>query len=290
MAYVEKKTINGRVYYYLTETKRVGSKFKKTRKYIGTTPPKGTMVKAKPGLRTHLVKKEIMIIDSIRKSYSKSHKLDKTMWKTEKMRLVSFVYNTNAIEGNMLTLEETAEILEGGPTIHTKEERDVKEVENMKECIDFLFDYEKAELTEELVLKLHYIEQKGIMPDAGKYRNVNVRVGNYLCPHSADVPQLMSEFLYWYEQVKDKLHPFELASLVHLKFVRIHPFRDGNGRMARLLMNFVLFKAGYPLLNIFNDKKTLYYLVLQKYDFDRKERSFIRYLLEVFVGQYKDFL
>lgn len=290
MAYVEKKKINCRIYYYLTETKRVDGKFKKTRKYIGTKPPEGTGTQKTPLLvRTHLTKKEISIIDVIRKKYSKTHTFDKTMWKTEKMRLVSFIYNTNAIEGNTLTLEETAEILDGSPTIHKKEERDVKEVENMKECIDFLFDY-AGEMTEELILKLHYIEQKGILPDAGKYRNVNVRVGNYLCPHSADVPQLMSEFLYWYEQVKDKLHPFELASLVHLKFVRIHPFRDGNGRMARLLMNFVLLKSNSPLLNIFNDKKTLYYLVLQKYDFDKKERSFVRYLLEVFVGQYKEYV
>jgi len=289
MAYLEKKKIHGRIYYYLTETKRVDGKFKKTRKYIGANPPKAVVQKKSFVVSPHLTKKEISIINSIRKSYSKNYTLDKSMWKTEKMRLVSFVYNTNAIEGNMLTLEETAEILDGSLTIHKKQERDVKEVENMKECIDFLFDYTE-ELTEELILKLHYIEQKGIMSDAGKYRNVNVRVGNYVCPSWGEIPQLMSEFLDWYVQVKDKLYPFELASLVHLKFVRIHPFRDGNGRMARLLMNLVLLKAGYPLLNIFNDKKTLYYLVLQKYDFDRKERSFVRYLLEVFVGQYKEFL
>ena len=128
------------------------------------------------------------------------------------------------------------------------------------------------------------------MNDAGKYRNVNVRVGNYVCPNFADVPVLMQQFISWHNQAKSQLHPFELASLVHLKFVRIHPFRDGNGRMARLLMNFVLFKANYPLLNIFNDQKTIYYLMLQKFDYDKKYRPFIRYLFEVFVGQYKGYL
>lgn len=297
MAYIEKKKINGNFYYYRTTTERVNGKFKKTRKYIGTKKPEPnaeTKLKSKAkskirSVRAHMTKKEISVINRIRESYSKTHKFNKSLWETEKMRFVSFVYNTNAIEGNTLTLEETAEILEGQLMEHKKEERDVKEVENMKECIDFLFDY-NGEFTEDFILKLHYIEQKGIMSDAGKYRNVDVRVGNYLCPHHSEIQKLMSEFIYWYSEAKSKLHPFELASLVHLKSVRIHPFRDGNGRMARLLMNFVLLKANCPLLNIFNDKKTLYYLVLQKYDFDRKERSFVRYLVEVFVGQYKEYV
>jgi len=317
VAYIEKKIINGTAYYYLTETRRVGSKFKKTRKYLGKTIPKKFATqkkKQKKVIRTLLTKKELQGLEKIRKNYLKQHRIDKTLLEDEKERIVSFIYNTNAIEGNTLTLEETKSILTGKKITLTEEqsdahsvrsrkvslpadfaiklerkERDVKEVENMRECIDFLFDY-KEELTEEMILKLHYIEQKNIMSDAGKFRTVNVRVGNYLCPSWPEVPKLMSEFLTWYENAKKVLPPFELAALVHLKFVRIHPFSDGNGRMARLLMNFILLKSKIPLLNIFNDEKILYYLVLQKYDYDKKERPFVKYLFEVFVGQYKNYL
>jgi Fic family protein len=74
---------------------------------------------------------------------------------------------------------------------------------------------------------------------------------------------------------------------VHLKFVRIHPFTDGNGRMARLLMNLVLLKKGYPLLNIFNDEKLLYYLVLKKVDITRRPKSFAEYLFGTYARQYE---
>ena len=234
-----------------------------------------------------MIKKEIAFLEKIKKKHSKKHRIDETLWITDEKRIIDFIYNTNAIEGNMLTLEETINILEGKVVKGTKQ--DVKEVINMKKCIDFLFDY-NGDLTQEMILKLHYIEQVGIMPDAGKYRVVNVRVGNYICPVWSDVPRLMSEFIEWYNVAKENLHPFELACLVHLKFVKIHPFRDGNGRMTRLLMNFVLMKAKYPLLNIFNDKKIIYYLALQRYDMDKKERPFIRYLYEVYGRQYIEYL
>ena len=288
VAYIEKKTIKGKIYYYLTETKRVGDKFKKTRKYLGTKIPKDLEhLKRKRKVRAKLTKKEIVTLDHLKKNYLKKHPVDKTLWDTEKNRLIEFIYNTDAIEGNTLTYEETKNVLEGKKIKGKK--RDVKEAKNMKKCIDFLFAY-KGDINEKMILKLHHIEMKGVMPDSGKYRNVNVRVGNYICPDWKQIPKLMAEFVEWYAHAKENLHPFELASLVHLKFVKIHPFRDGNGRMTRLLMNFVLFRAKYPLLNIFNDKKTIYYLVLQRYDMEKKEKPFIKYLFEVFGRQYLEYL
>ncbi|MBI4406439.1 Fic family protein, partial [Candidatus Micrarchaeota archaeon] len=93
-----------------------------------------------------------------------------------------------------------------------------------------------------------------------------------------------------YGQANQALHPFELASLAHLKFVRVHPFRDGNGRIARLLMNFVLLKNGYPLLNIFNSEKMLYYLILQEVDAKKRHGPFVKYLYNVFGKQYKEYI
>lgn len=287
MAYIEKKKISGKTYYYLTTTERKGGRFKKTRKYLGTKPD-AKYLKQPKKIIPKLTRNEILAIETIRKHYSAKHPLDKSLWDEEKERLVSFVYNTNAIEGNSLTLEETIKVLAGDKEIPKKKGRDAREVTNMKKCVDFLFDY-NGEISDDMILRLHKIEQEGIMQDAGKYRNVNVRVGRYICPDWKEVPKLMEEFVKWYHDAKSNLHPFELSCLAHLKFVRVHPFRDGNGRMARLLANFILLKNGIPLLNIFNDEKMLYYFMLQKYDAQRKERPFVRYLVEVFANQYKEY-
>ncbi len=291
MAYVEKKILKGKEYYYLTEIRRIGDKLKKTRKYLGTTIPKDLahLKKKTKKIAKRLASKEAELINRIKNNYTAKFSIDKSLWKTERYRFVDFIYNTNAIEGNTLTHDETDDVLYGKGKIPKRKERDAKEAENMKECIDFLFDY-KGELDQDMILNLHAVQHKGTLAEAGKFRGVNVRVGRYICPQWNDVPELVSKFLAWYKEAKKALHPFELAVLAHLKFVRIHPFRDGNGRMSRLLMNFILLKNEYPLLNIFNDNKMPYYLILQKYDFDRKERPYLRYFFEVFVGQYREYL
>lgn len=287
MAYVEKKVISGKTYYYLTETKRVGKgKWKKSRRYLGTSPDaKGGGAKMP---KSALSKQECRAIEMIKTGYSKKYKISKALWKIERERIVSFIFNTNAIEGNPLTYEETDSVLRG-KTPPTARKKDVQEAKNMKECVDFIFDY-KGDIDEAMVLKLHLIEMGGILPDAGRYRLVNVRVGNYLPPVFGEVPEKMAKFFRWYAKAKSAIHPFELATLVHLKFVKIHPFRDGNGRISRLLMNFVLLKNGYPLLNIFDSEKMLYYLVLKKVDFVKKDKPFIDYLFQVYASQYKEFI
>lgn len=284
--YIEKKKISGNTYFYLTENKRIAGKWKKTRKYLGVHTPTGfekPRIQPKPTLS----KKELKLVERIELNYSKKHKIGTNLWKEERERLVSFIFNTNAIEGSSLSLEDTDSALLGKNVKADK--KDILAAKNMKKCIDFLFR-ERGDINEKLVLKLHKIEMNGIMYDAGQYRNVDVRVGQYICPRHEDVPKLMKRFFEWYNTVKNIIHQFELAALVHLKFVRIHPFRDGNGRMARLLMNFVLLKHGYPLLNIFNAEKLLYYLVLRSVDAKKRSKPFIRYLYDVYVSQYKEYL
>jgi len=287
MAYIEKKVISGKTYYYLTETKRVGKgKWKKTRRYLGTSP--GANKGAKKAPKSFLSRQECRVIELIKAGYAKKFKISKALWKIERERLVSFIFNTNAIEGNTLTYEETDSVLRG-KTPPQARKKDVQEAKNMKECVDFIFDY-KGDIDEEMILKLHLIEMKGVLPDAGRYRSVNVRVGNYLPPVFGEVPLKMAKFFRWHAKAKDMLNPFELSALVHLKFVKIHPFRDGNGRVSRLLMNFVLLKNGYPLLNIFDSEKMLYYLVLKKVDYVKRDNPFIEYLFQVYASQYKEFV
>ncbi len=287
MAYIEKKVINGKIYYYLTESKRVGpNKWKKSRRYLGTTP--SVRGAKRPRIKSSLRKQQVQVIETIKSAYSRKYEVNQSLWKTERERIVSFIFNTNAIEGNTLTYDETDSVLKGKVPPKARK-RDVKEAKNMKKCIDFLFEYDD-EIDEAMVLKMHSIEMSGVLPEAGNYRDVNVRVGNYFPPVFQEVPQKMAEFFDWYQGAKNVQHPFELAALAHLKFVKIHPFRDGNGRISRLLMNFILLKNGYPLLNIFDAEKILYYMVLKKVDYTKREKPFVEYLFQVYASQYKEFL
>jgi Fic family protein len=284
--YIERKAIKGRAYYYLTENRYVDGKWKKIRKYLGVATPSGFEKPRREKPKQILKNKEIRIIELIRKNYCKNHHLDSRLWKEERERFVSFIFNTNAIEGNPSTYEDTDTVLRGGKIKAKK--KDVREIKNMKKCIDFLFGY-PGSVDESLVLKLHKMQMNGVLEGAGRYRDVDVRVGRYICPPHGEVPTLMRRFFTWFKESENGRHPFELAVLAHLKFVRIHPFRDGNGRMARLLMNLVLLKRGYPLLDIFNDEKLLYYLVLRKVDATKRPKSFVEYLLSAYARQYEEY-
>lgn len=281
--YIEKKRISGKTYYYLTETKRVEDKWKKTRRYLGVHTPAGFEKPRREKPKSALSKDEIRMVEHIRKEYLKGHRIGRNIWKEERELFVSFIYNTNAIEGNSLSMEDTDSILLGKRV--KAPERDKREVLNMKRCVDTVLEH-RGELDEKLLLRLHGMEMEGILREAGEYRKVNVRVGNYLCPPWEDIPKLMERFFSWYREAKNTMHPLELAALAHLKLVRIHPFRDGNGRIARLVMNFILLRDGYPLLNIFNDEKMLYYLVLREVDAKKRSKPFVRYLHNVYVKQY----
>ncbi len=294
MSYIEKKKIGGKEYFYLSKTVRVSKgKWKKIRKYIGTDlanlAEAEKEIELVQPIKRLLTFKQIKVIELLKTNYLKKHKIGKILWKTEKEQIISFIYNTNAIEGVPISYEDTKNIIEGKEPKTKCAKRDIKEVKNMKECIDFLFDY-KGEFNQELLLKLHEIEMNCVHPEAGKIRTKQNIVGNYLPPKPEEVPVELEIFFSWFKQAEKILHPFELAGLGHLKIVRIHPFMDGNGRISRLLMNHLLFKNNYPLLNIYNSEKMLYYLVLKEVDAKKKEKPFIKYLYQVYINQYKKYL
>ena len=183
---------------------------------------------------------------------------------------VEWTYNSNAIEGNTLTLQETKVILEIGVTIGGKTLREHLEVTNHKEAIDFVekIAEKKTIVTEEDILNLHRIILKEIdSKNAGKYRNIQVRISgsNYLPPEAVEVPVKMKELVRAIEvqELKGE-HPIEIASHTHFNLVHIHPFVDGNGRTARLLMNLILIKFGYPPAVIQNKDRMEYYKFLEK--------------------------
>ncbi|MFH1224436.1 MAG: Fic family protein [Candidatus Diapherotrites archaeon] len=292
MAYIERKKVAGKEYFYLSRNIRVSKgKWKKISKYVGKdlsnlgTAEKGLEL-AQPVKRL-MTPKQVKVIELLREGYLKRHKIGKGMWKSGKERLIGFIYDTNAIEGCPVSYEDTGNIIDGKKPKTKYAKRSIREVKNMKACIDFLFDY-KGEFGKELLLKLHALEMKGVHPEAGKIRERQNIVGNYLPPKPEEVPAELARLFSWFGQAEGMLHTFELAALVHLRIARIHPFMDGNGRVSRLLMNYILMKNNYPLLNIYNSEKMLYYLTLREVDAKKKERPFVRYLYQAYISQYKD--
>ncbi|MGA3191402.1 MAG: Fic family protein [Candidatus Bathyarchaeia archaeon] len=172
----------------------------------------------------------------------------KKLW--EQMQ-IEFAYNSNAIEGNTLSLRETQLVIQEGITIRGKSLREHLEARNHPDAIDYVekLARKKTAIRQDDVLRVHVLLMRGINDEnAGKYRSGQVRVaGATFMPLSAEkIPSLISELLQTLNQNPDELRPIELAAFFHHRFVYIHPFLDGNGRTARLLMNVVLLRTGYP--------------------------------------------
>ncbi len=109
-------------------------------------------------------------------------------------------------------------------------------------------------------------------------------------PFPAEIYPLLSEFFKWYNKNKDKRHPVELAALVHIKFVTIHLFTDGNGRLSRLMMNFVLHQYEFPLLNIHYVNRTGYYNALERAQMKKEDNLFVQWLFRRYVKEYGRYL
>ena len=164
---------------------------------------------------------------------------------------VGLTYTSNALEGNSLTESETKVVIEDGLTIGGKPLKDVYEATGHAKAYDFLYKLTKDEpVTEDNILKIHRLFYGQIDRDnAGTWRKARVFISGSrrVLPAPDKVPALMAEFVRWMSANEGRLHPVEFAALVHQKFVYIHPFVDGNGRVARLLMNLVLLRAGWTL-------------------------------------------
>ena len=164
---------------------------------------------------------------------------------------VELTYTSNAIEGNTLTRRETAIVIEKGLTVGGKSLKEHLEAANHSHALDYiqsLIGQKHHDLSSKDILDIHAIILKGIDDDnAGHYRMVPVRISgsSVIMPNPRKVPDLMDEFQNWLMN-QDGLHPVSFAGEAHYRLVTIHPFVDGNGRTARLLMNLILMMEGYP--------------------------------------------
>ena len=164
---------------------------------------------------------------------------------------IGMAYSSNALEGNSLTETETKIVIEDGITIGGKPVRDYLEALGHSEAYDLLFRLAKnQEITEANVKELHRLFYYRIdAKQAGKYRKLRVIITgtDFIPPAPERIPDLMGSFIAGIPETKMKHHPVEFAAIIHEELVTIHPFIDGNGRVARLIMNLALLQAGYPL-------------------------------------------
>ena len=274
MTYTEIQERNGKKYYYRVKSVKKNGKVNKIRKYLGVNLDKKRIEKLEKeadeilneSLNELLNKKESGRLAKIKEDYKKLSR--KTFENRYEAFLAQFTYDTNAIEGNTLSLKETSFILFEKRTPEGKSLREINEVLNHKEAFDFILNY-KGDITKNFICEIQRIVvkntlRKDLENQIGKYRDLQVfiRGANFVPLKAEDAKKEMSNLLRWYNRNKEKLHPLILSAYFHAAFENIHPFVDGNGRTGRLLINFILHKNNFPMVNIPNKNKLEYYKFL----------------------------
>lgn len=301
MVYHEARKVNGKILNYIVYNMRKGKRWVKKSRYIGwgkmsaeeTESEKSkfeTELKAEKAL--FLDKEKILEIDNLSQIYrEKLNKLSREEFENfEKSFFTELTYNSNAIEGNTLSLQETSLIINENIAPKGKSMREIYEAKNHKEAIEFLKGY-SGDIDELLILKLHSIILKDISENfAGRYRENPVRVAgsDFKFPAPEKVPQMIKNLIYWHGENKRKMHAFELAVVFSAKLVSIHPFVDGNGRISRLLMNFILKKNGYPWINVYNKQREEYLKSVRKAN-DENYIPILEFMAETLRENMKDF-
>ena len=302
MVYHEIREVNGKKQNYLIYNKRENDKWVKQSKFIGTGDiSKEEVRKEKKKFELELIlnkkyknlsKEQVEEIEKLRQAYfEKIDKLSKEEFERfEHSFFTELTYNSNAIEGSSLSLEDTALVIDEHLAPKGKSVKEIHEAENHVKAAEFMNSY-KGELNEEFMLKLHSIILKDISERfAGRYRESEVRIFGSAVkfPRSEVVPQLVKGLIYWYNKYKKEYHPFEMAVIFSMKFVSIHPFIDGNGRMSRLLMNFILKKNKYPWINVYMKQREDYLNAVRKSN-DDNYSVVIEFMIETLRENLKDF-
>ena len=292
--YVEKRKTGKNVKYYLVHSYRKKDSVEKIRKYLGQNLTKEELESEKQDARKQIailleeLNTEVFLFSLTKKQLERLNKynihivhFDKKDWQvfTE-----DFIYNTNAIEGSTVQRDEVPEILHK-KKIRGSEEFETKGVAN---AVDYI-RMTKEDFSIALLKKLHFLCFEGSKHFAGKFRDVEVviRDGRGNIVHQgialAQLHLALQDLVDWYKKNKNKFKPLTLAAIMHNQFEYIHPFQDGNGRVGRLLLNFILLKHKYPPINITLEDRWKYYQTLQEYQINHN----LRPTMEFLVSQYK---
>lgn len=294
MVEIKKIKKGNKEYFYIVHSYREGKTVRKKQFYLGESIPADIEKKKKEFMREFYKMKFLKDIDSIKSNFNSEYGSmpNSAKEKSKDIFAIKFTYNTQRIEGSTLTLKETANLLEKGITPSSKPIRDVKEAEAHQKVFFEMLNYEK-DLNLQIVLKWHLDLMKETKEDiAGKTRSHDVAIARskFIPPMHLEVDTLLKSFFDWYNNERKNLHPVELAAFVHLKFVTIHPFSDGNGRISRLMMNFVLKKNKFPFLDIPYTKRDSYYNALERSQMNKDDNIFVQWFFRRYLGEFKRYL
>ena len=305
MVFISKKQINGKIRYYLEKSIRLpGGKIKKFSAYL-----KNYKKGKRPDI-TSFNKLHNSIINSISILYKKSSIFDETtIKKLERIKLeyaeikknlnrkqlqdiidrftVNFTYESNAIEGNSLTLKNVSLIFHENKALKDKDLREVYETLNTREAIKLIFN-NKLRVNEKDIIRLHKIlmENSGVLKGYKKFPNFILGRNTPTVPPEK-VKHEMDKLIEWYATNND-MHPLQKAAVFHGKFEKIHPFEDGNGRVGRLLIDIILLNNSYPPLIIRKTDRLSYFSALESFDCGHEDRL-SRFLIDKYKNTFKNF-
>jgi len=295
--FIEKRKDGKNTKYYLSYSYRTKKGVRKLRKFLGSNLKKKELLELQKKAENEIIDKvytdvfnfslsntEIERLNLLDKKIKIIH-LNKKEWRkfTEK-----FVFNTNAIEGSTVLEKEVHDILK------KKKVTDPDEIETkgVSQALGYIQNT-KEDFSLNLIKKLHKLCFEGSKSFSGKFRKVEVIIRTvngsivHRGTHVVDLPVALKELISWYKRNKSKFKPLVLATIVHNQFEHIHPFQDGNGRVGRLLLNFVLLKNKYPPINIRLEDRAEYYWCLRKYDKNHDVVPMIKFLIKQYKSSIK---
>ncbi|MEK6950656.1 MAG: Fic family protein [Nanoarchaeota archaeon] len=307
MTYVETIKRGNKGYYYLTKNLRIGlNTWKKIRVYIGDKKPTRSGIQKyaeqierkieQEGLTkseySYLSSEDAETLQDLKESFKDWLKQTPESLKNKLYDdfVIRFTYHSNAIEGNRLTLRQTALILKDKVIPSGVRASDYHEAVNGKECLDFLKGY-TGELNNKLLEKINSILTKNTgVVYGGRIRFFEVKIegSKHVPPPNEEIKEHLLNMYKWYSANKHKLHPFELATMIHAKITWIHPFEDGNGRTSRAIMNWILMKNGYPMFFIPFEKREGYYMALEEAD-KENFKDYVARMLRLIIDQVRSY-
>jgi len=292
--------VKGKKYWILIHSVRKGKKVIQKKKYIGKELPpeqrleylKKEFLKELSGEKyKYIFKEDLEKIEEKKKKYKQELRNLSDSEKQNRLDefIIRYTYDSSKLSGVNTTLRQTFLILkEGIIPKDFKSLRIAKELENHEKGFMAITKY-KGKFDIKFIKKLHTTLFSDVDDNIkGKLRielkrDVKIAGTSYVPPKWNEVEKELSNLFKWYKSENRRLHPLELASLLHLKLISIQPFADGNSRLSRLLMNWILWKKAYPLVDIPVEDSENYYDVLDKYQIEKDEKPFIRYIIKKYL-------
>lgn len=303
--YFKKKKIKGRIYTYAVKSIRLPDGKHVSLEKLYKHEPREELEKFFVAREKHeaikqalsmfktdsiLTKETIGKVEEARVAYRKIiRRLTKTSLRDLFDRFTAnFTYESNALEGNSLTLKDVAIVMFENASIKGKDLREIYETRNSRKVVDLIIR-NKLSVSHKDILKMHSLLVKDLGIQAGYKTVPNIILGkNVTTTPPEKVHTAMDSLISWYDENKGKLHPLTLAAIFHGKFEQIHPFEDGNGRVGRFMINVILVKNKYPPLIIRNSQRLSYLAALEKFD-QRHNDTLLRFIIEKYLETYKKF-